>query len=925
MTNPHPLPVAVVVNDDATQLNLLAALLKKSGFDARAFSSAEAALAAMVSADPPDLVVTDLYMPGLDGWRFCRLLRSPEYGAYNEVPILVVSATFAGDQTERMAEEIGADAFMPSPVDGREFAAQARALLEGKGTHRLTRVLIVEDSKTLAGLLQKTFAAHGCRADCVHSFFDAEAAFAALPYDVAVLDYHLPDGKGDELLDAFRVRRPDCVCLMMTADTTPELVLDWMKRGSAAYLRKPFDPEVLIELCARARRERALLRVQDLLELRTQELQESTRRYRELFESSRDGFVVWDAQGRILDANAAYCEMLGHSLIELKAKEGFYAVTPARWREWEQEEIWNNRLLKTGASGVYEKEYIRKNGDIFPVELQAFTVKDEHGRIRHLWGIARDITERKRAEKGLRLQALVLDQIQDHVTVTDLEGTITYVNRAEELSMGRPKEEIVGRTTAIYGEDPDRGATQREILETTLRAGSWRGEVVNRSAAGREIVMDCRTLAVRDAEGTPVALAGISTDITERKREEEQRQRLQERLAQAEKLDSIGRLAGGLAHDFNNMLGLILGHAEMALDAVAPGAPGHADVQGIHDAARRSVGLTRQLLAFARKQVIRPRVLDLNDAVCGTLAMLRRLIAPPVVLNWRPMPHPARVLMDPAQLDQLLVNLCINARDAIGKAGTITLQTDVVALDEAACDGQEGIRPGGYVRLSLSDTGCGMDAETLSHLFEPFYTTKEAGKGTGLGLASIYGIVRQNHGRITVESVVGQGTVFHVDLPRQAGMPEPEAIRDTPGASTRGGETILLVEDDLAILQMTRSMLERLGYVVLAAHGWGEALRMVEACTRPIDLLLTDVMMPGMNGFELAQVLRGPCSGIKRLFITGYAADLLSRQESFEPGVALLFKPFTQQILSERIREVLDSGPEPLCKIRDGVKENADR
>ncbi len=279
---------AIVVNDDPTQLAILAGLLAKAGIEARAFENVEAALAAMDPADPPDLIVTDLHMPGIDGWRFCRLLRSPEHTAFNEIPILLVSATFAGEHPERIATDAGADAFLPSPLDGKTFTARIRALLEGREARRRPRALIVEDEKALAALLTKTLATHGYQADTALTTREAEATLAKTPYDVAVLDYHLPDGKGDSLLDRIHGSQPDCVCLMMTTEATPGLALSWMKRGAAAHLRKPFEPELLIELCARVRRERALLRTEDLLEARTRELRESEANFRHFFESITD-------------------------------------------------------------------------------------------------------------------------------------------------------------------------------------------------------------------------------------------------------------------------------------------------------------------------------------------------------------------------------------------------------------------------------------------------------------------------------------------------------------------------------------------------------------------------------------------------------------------------------------------------------------
>ena len=319
-------PFAVVVNDDLTQLNVLSGLVRKAGMEPRAFAAAEAALVDMSIWTEgrvgdicalPSIIVTDLYMPGIDGWRFCRLLRSPEYTAFNHVPILVVSATYASDEAERIAADLGAEAFLSSPVDGRRFVEQVQAILNGKRVRTPLRVLIVEDSRSLAALIKETFAAHGYQADTALTARSAAEAFEKTVYDVAVLDYHLPDGTGGALLDTFRVQRPDCVCLMMTSDTRPDLALDFMKQGAAAYLKKPFEPNYLIELCARARRERAMMRVQDLLEMRTRDLQESEARFRNAMGATQDGLWDWDIPSGRVYFSPAYLGMLGYSSDEL--------------------------------------------------------------------------------------------------------------------------------------------------------------------------------------------------------------------------------------------------------------------------------------------------------------------------------------------------------------------------------------------------------------------------------------------------------------------------------------------------------------------------------------------------------------------------------------------------------------------------------
>ncbi len=514
------------------------------------------------------------------------------------------------------------------------------------------------------------------------------------------------------------------------------------------------------------------------------ELKEAERRYRDLFAGSRDGFVVVSASGAFLDANPAYCNMLGYTLDELKQLEDFYAITPPQWRAWEKKEIWENRLLSQGYSGVYEKEYIRKDGTVFPVELQSFAVFDEGGRPQYLWGVARDITDRKRLEQ--------------------------------------------------------------------------------------------------------------------------EQEKLQKQLQHAQKMESVGRLAGGVAHDFNNMLGVILGHTEMALSQVDADSPLQADLQEIRKAAERSADLTRQLLAFARKQTISPQVLDLNATVEGMLKMLRRLIGEDIELAWLPGAQTGQIRLDPSQVDQVLANLCVNARDAIGeRPGRIVIETGAANFDAAYCAEHVGFIPGEYILLAVSDNGCGMDKDTQAHLFEPFFTTKESGKGTGLGLATVYGIVKQNCGFINVYSELGKGTTFKIFLPRcrtkATRLPQPGAA-ETSGP---GNATILLVEDEPAILQMTTSMLESQGYQVLAATTPGEAIRLAREYTGPIHLLMTDVVMPEMNGRDLAKNLLAIYPDLKRLFMSGYTANVIAHHGVLDAGVRFLQKPFSLRELSAKIAEAL--------------------
>ena len=393
-------------------------------------------------------------------------------------------------------------------------------------------------------------------------------------------------------------------------------------------------------------------------------------------------------------------------------------------------------------------------------------------------------------------------------------------------------------------------------------------------------------------------------EIEERKKLEEQRARLSAQLAQAQKMESVGRLAGGVAHDFNNMLAVISGYAEVALEEPGTAEPVRDALEEIRKAARHSAELTRQLLAFARRQAVVPRVLDLDDTVHGMLGMLQRIIGENVDLKWRPGAGTWPVRVDPAQVGQVLVNLCVNARDAIHGVGAISICTSNQTLDEPFVSGHPGSCAGDFVMLAIHDDGRGMDPETASHLFEPFFTTKPIGEGTGLGLAMVYGAVKQNGGFINVQSEPGRGTTFRIYLPRHHGEVQ---CADADSGTIRGGtETILIVEDEPGVRKMTKSMLEPLGYTVLTSGSPNEAVRIAREQAGKIDLLVTDVVMPGMNGHDLAAMLRTLYPGLKCLFMSGYTADIIADHGERDQSVSFVEKPFSAKRLADRIRLTLE-------------------
>ena len=572
------------------------------------------------------------------------------------------------------------------------------------------------------------------------------------------------------------------------------------------------------------------------------------------------------------------------------------------------------RYLQTEVIGQRQKfdlEYriVRKNDRVvrWVHGLGALQVDDANAVVA-MTGTIQDITVRREAEDAIRSSEerhrAILQSALDGFWVVDLEGRILDVNETYARMSGFDVHELLEMHLAdleVAESRADIAAHIRKIIATGQDRFTSRHRRKDGSAYNVEV-----SVQYRPADGG--RMVAFIQDITPRTLAEAERAAMQEQLQQAQKMESVGRLAGGVAHDFNNMLGVILGNVDLALEQVAPGDPLRGDLDEVRRAAVRSVELTRQLLAFARKQTAKPQVLALNDTVVGMLRMLQRLIGEDIALQWRPGADLWSVRMDPSQVDQVLANLCVNSRDAISGVGTLAIETGNRTLGAEEVAGRADLAAGDFVLLTVSDDGAGMDDETLSHLFEPFYTTKSMGKGTGLGLATVWGIVRQNNGFIDVTSQPGRGTSFRIYLPRFHGQSADSASSPVALAAVRGRETILLTEDEPAILALTARMLRRQGYEVLCAATPGEAIRIAEEQQGEIHLLLTDVVMPEMHGRELARQLQTLYPGIKRMFMSGYTADVIAHRGVLDDGVHFIQKPFTQAALAWKVREALDRG-----------------
>jgi PAS domain S-box-containing protein len=624
-------------------------------------------------------------------------------------------------------------------------------------------------------------------------------------------------------------------------------------------------------------------------------LRQEEERYRLMFESAPLAINITRGTD-IIYANPNYLKVFGFSsLEELKRYPPLDLFAPES-----RPQITEN--IQRRAQGLfvpdsYETVCVRNDGTRFPVLLYMAKAVFADGPA--MVAFIMDISERKRAESERERLMSAIEQIVEVVVVTDLEGRIQYVNPAFETVTGYSREEALGQNPRILKSGKHDNQFYEELWQTISSGKSWKGTLVNKRKDGKLHTEEATISPVFDGGGRIVSYVAVKRDLSAQRSMEDQ-------LRQAQKMETVGQLAGGVAHDFNNMLQVISSYVEMSLGKVAAGQPIHKYLLEVRRAAQRSAEITGQLLAFARKQTVSPKVLDLNDAVEGARKMIQRLIGEDIDLVWLPGHELWMVKIDPAQIDQVLANLAVNARDAIGGVGKLTVRTEKVALDEAYCAAHAGFLPGEYVLLAVSDDGHGMNKETMAHLFEPFFTTKGPGKGTGLGLATTYGIIKQNSGSINVDSAPGEGTTFKIYLPRAEGT-TAAGLSESQAAPPRGGtETFLLVEDEAAILELAKERLQQLGYTVLTARSPEEAIRSSEGYSGPIQLLITDVVMPQMNGRQLAERLIAQRPALKCLYMSGYTGDVIAHRGVLEEGVSFIAKPFSLTTLAEKVRSVLE-------------------
>ncbi len=570
---------------------------------------------------------------------------------------------------------------------------------------------------------------------------------------------------------------------------------------------------------------------------------------------------------------------------------------------------------------TFEMPLMHKNGKPLWVEISADFSRDENGKPLEIVGVTRDISERKKAEEALKESEkryrMIIENMHEVVWTMDMNLQYTYFSpsclfltghRPEELMKLRIDQVVTPESVALAAKE---FSQQLEMESSDIMADPHRiitieQEVYHKN--GGTIVLEVTATFTRDENGKAAGLLMAGRDITARKKAEAEKDKLEEQLMQAQKMEIVGRLAGGVAHDFNNMLSVILGYADLAKMRLARQHPVLMDIAEIEKAAIRSRDITNQLLAFSRKQIIEPKIIDLNDLVTHTQKALIRLIGEDIVLKVSLEQNLWSIKFDPSQVEQILINLAVNARDAMPDGGSLTIETANLMFDALYCENHAGFTPGDYVRLSFSDNGMGMNNETLQHIFEPFFTTKQVGKGTGLGLSTVYGIVKQNSGLINVYSEPDHGTTFSIYVPRTS---EERVVHDQSAEEPEraGTGNILLVEDDAMVLQITKGMLESIGYKVMTALNPLDALSLCRDPATRIDLVVSDVVMPGLSGKDLRDRLVDIRPDIKVLFMSGYTADVIAHHGILEEGVHFLQKPFTIKSLSGKVRDLMAKSP----------------
>jgi PAS domain S-box-containing protein len=751
-------------------------------------------------------------------------------------------------------------------------------------------IIVIDDDPGTCQTLGDVLELRGHTVQTVTRGQSALAVMVERAVNLAILDVQLPDISGLDLLRSIKASSPTTEVIVITGHASVPTAIEAINGTAFAYVIKPFEMDHLLAVIEKALEKQRLVRT----------LRESEERYRLVAEHIQDAILLLDLEGRIVLTNRRGEELTGYPAATLRNRP----ISSLLTREGAEEAASRIEAAKAGrdVTPFFEAEVLRRDGTRVWVEANVANVLKD-GKVSGRLAVVRDITMRRQAEAALRetsqrLQAVV-DAAPVAIIAADRAGRVVLWSRAATRLLGWTEGEVLGKVLPSIPEE-------RRAEFEAARGQNFRGEPTlyetqRRRKDGSLVDVITSTAPLTGPDESTSGTLGILVDITERRQ-------LEDQLRQAVKMEGIGRLAGGIAHDFNNLLTVIGGRTHILMNRLPADHPMRRDLELIQKTGERAAGLTRQLLAFSRKQILQPTVLDLNWVVSDVRSLLERLLGEDIELITKLSPGLSTILADHGQLEQVILNLAVNAKDAMPRGGRLTLETSEVTLDESYSRQHVDIPPGTYVALAVSDTGIGMDQATQARVFEPFFTTKEVGKGTGLGLATAYGIIKQSNGHIAVCSEPGIGTVFRIYLSRTAGTAGERAAktRKEHDPIPLGTETVLLAEDDLALRALTRDILEMQGYAVVEATDVEDAQRVSERHEGIVHLLITDVVMPRMSGRALADAIRRQRPAIKVLFMSGYTDDAIVHHGVLDPGTAFLQKPFTPVTLGRKVREVLD-------------------
>lgn len=853
----------LIVDDNPSDLYLLETLLTNNGYTV---VTARNGIEALIKArrDPPDLIISDILMPEMDGFSLCRTWKRD--ADLKNIPFVFYTATYTDPRDEELALSLGAEKFILKPAEPGVFIELLQTVIKQYETGQLISS---------------------------HQEVEEEAVY--------------------------------------------------YKRYNEALIRKVEDKMRQIALINRALEQdiserRKVEKELRLLHRLTRSIV-SSKDFRSALEVVLElicSEIGWDfgeawiprPNGSVLE-DSEVCYLSTENLRRFKSESAKFTFTPgsglpgrvwsSKQPEWipdvsnqPETSFLRSRIARElGIKTAWGVPIIADDEVLAVVAFYATTMQQQSQQLEEFVTTVASqlglIMKQKRIEEEIRrrnmelsLMKQVMEQTVESVIITDTEGVIVYVNPTFERVTGYSQDESIGHTPAILKSGEHDAAFFQELWRTIKAGEVWQGQIVNKNKSGTRYIDKVTIIPVRDENGKIVHYAGIQQDVTHELQTEEQYRQMQ-------KMDAIGHLTAGIAHDFNNILTAINGYAELLQTRFPQDDPVQPFLNNILYSGERAANLIQQLLAFSRRQVIEPKVMNLKDVIENMSEMLKHTIGGHIRLNTVIAPELWPVKVDPTQIEQVIINLAVNARDAMPDGGQMTLETANAVLDENYVSSHLDARPGDYVMLSVADSGCGMNKETLARIFEPFFTTKEVGKGTGLGLASVYGIVKQSGGNIWVYSEEGKGTTFRIYLPRASEplqkLPKPAAGIELPG----GSETILLAEDDDRVRRLALQILEAQGYQVLEASNGEEAIQLCNRHFGDIRLLLTDVMMSGMSGKALSEHLRRLRPSIKVLFMSGYSADMIGLQIIRAGRSPFLQKPFSTAQLVCKVREVLDT------------------